>query len=79
MSVLSNRSMEMWQSGLSRKWKRNFEPPRVEVCLAKGVGRIEGKSIRLVDLTSAFLVLGIGSLISLFSFFCELVSSGRPK
>lgn len=73
----------MWQFGFAKKWKKEIEPLKVEVCLAKGgtTSRIKEKSIKLVDLASAFLVLGVGALVSLIAFLSELIfcSTRRVK
>lgn len=66
----------MWESGIWKKWKKDIEPPRVEVCLAKNSDRtaqIKEKGIKLVDLASAFLVLGVGTLVSWVAFVSEIL------
>lgn len=66
----------MWGSGILEKWKKDLLPPRVNVCLAKQ-NKIQPlaqtSSVKLVDLTSAFFVLGIGCSLSLIVFLFEIV------
>lgn len=52
-------------------WLKN-NLPSVDKCLAKSKESARQKPIKLVDLTSAFFILGIGVSLALFSFFMEV-------
>lgn len=66
----------MWEGGILEKWKKDLQPSRVAVCLAKQktISPITQESIKLVDLTSAFFVLGVGVIGSLIAFLYEILS-----
>ena len=66
--------MGLWEFGLPGYWMKQATP-KAEECFAS---KKPGKSIRpvpihLYDLTSAFLILGIGYGLSLLCFLLEIV------
>jgi hypothetical protein len=72
-----NRLMDLWESGLMRYWI-NTQPtiPKADQCFADNKRRISRLSpIQLSDLTSAFLILGIGVGLATLSFLLELIHS----
>jgi ionotropic glutamate receptor len=52
-------------------WLKN-NLPYVDKCLAKSNESARQKPIKLVDLTSAFFILGIGVSLALLSFLTEV-------
>ena len=65
--------MDLWESGLMRFWVNNLIPKAYE-CFADNKRRVARLSpIQLSDLTSAFLILGIGVGLATLSFLLELV------
>lgn len=66
--------MELWESGIGRFWVKN-SLLKAEECFALEVDRPLAKqaSIKLVDLTSAFFILGVGISVSVLSFVWELI------
>lgn len=70
--VMFNRLQYLWETGLMEYWlQQNL--PRVDKCLVKHEDYASQVPIKLVDLTSAFFVLGLGIFLSLFSFLIELI------
>jgi hypothetical protein len=70
-----NRLMDLWESGLMRFWV-NSQPtiPKADQCFADSKPRISRLvPIQLSDLTSAFLILGIGIGLATLSFVSELI------
>ena len=45
----------------------------VEKCLVKEKYAARQKPIKLIELTSAFFVLGIGACLAIISFLCEVI------
>ena len=73
--VSINRLMDLWESGLMRYWI-NTQPtiPEADQCFADSKRRISRLSpIQLSDLTSAFLILGIGIGLATSSVFLEFI------
>lgn len=66
------RIQYLWETGLMMHWLKNNLPP-VDKCLVKSKDSARQKPIKLVDLTSAFFILGIGVSIALFSFLMEVI------
>ena len=69
--------MELWESGLLRHWMKELAP-KAEKCFAKLSAERKKESakqvpIRLPDLVSAFLILGVGVGLAIFSFLLELI------
>ena len=65
--------MDLWEFGLIRYWVKELTP-RAEECFA---AKKKEKSVKLVpihlsDLTSAFLILGIGLGSAILCFLLEL-------
>lgn len=66
----------MWEFGLQDYWVNEaFTIPGANVCFAKKKTSTKVVSIKLVDLTSPFLILGMGLGLALFSFLVEVVVS----
>ena len=73
--------MELWETGLTNVWTEN-EIPKADQCFAKEVKSsilIRPSRIKLVDLTSAFLILGIGSSLAILSFVMETIAGVRNR
>lgn len=74
--------MELWETGLNRIWVYN-ELPKAQVCLTNVKRNHQQQApqtpIKLVDLTSAFFVLGIGISLSFLAFIVELMVLQRLK
>ena len=67
--------MDLWASGLMRFWV-NTQPtiPKADQCFADSKPRVSRLvPIQLSDLTSAFLILGIGIALATLSFVLELI------
>ena len=73
--------MQLWETGLTNFWVEN-EMPKADQCFAKFVKpstSIRPSRIKLVDLTSAFLILGIGLSLAIFSFVVETIEGVRNR
>nr|CAH0105018.1 unnamed protein product [Daphnia galeata] len=77
-NVFSEGLVRLWESGLTRFWSNSA------IGLAKAAECFDSKRqktsvqqvpIRLLDLTSAFLILGIGIGLAIFCFLLELIVS----
>lgn len=69
------RLTELWQTGLTRHWVKNMSP-LADKCFDKHPPKsTTAVPIKLVDLTGAFLVLGLGTGMSLLTFLVEKVYS----
>ncbi|XP_057378577.1 probable glutamate receptor [Daphnia carinata] len=70
---------DLWETGLPSFWVyKMFSPtvPRSEQCFVESTRRVSGRvPIQLSDLTSAFLILGIGTGLSVLCFLTELLYS----
>lgn len=67
--------MDLWESGHVRSWVRGVIP-RADECFASNHQKTAGQvAIRLTDLTSAFLILGIGLGTATIIFLLELIYS----
>ena len=66
----------MWEYGLLDHWGAEaFRIPNAEKCfVARRRKSTEALSIKLVDLTGAFLILGIGLCAGMLSFLFELIA-----
>ena len=68
------RLQYLWETGLLTYWlRKNYRQLNLDKCLAKSKESAAQKPIKLVDLTSAFLILGVGISVSIFTFLLELV------
>ncbi|XP_046454702.1 glutamate receptor ionotropic, kainate glr-3-like isoform X2 [Daphnia pulex] len=68
--------MDLWESGLTRFWMKNRPTiPRADECFdtKRRVSRLA--AIQLSDLTSAFLILGIGIGLATLAFLLEMIYS----
>ncbi|XP_046453943.1 ionotropic receptor 93a-like [Daphnia pulex] len=67
--------MDLWESGLVKFWVNNLPTlPKADACFVdskRGVSR--PVAIKLTDLTSAFLILGIGIGLAILVFMLELI------
>lgn len=72
----------MWEYGILDKWKRDMQPARIELCAAgnKKNGPVaQQSSIKLIDLSSAFFVLGVGVSVSLIAFLFEIIVASTSR
>ncbi len=69
------RIVRLWESGLVRFWVGD-SIARADECFATNKNRkdvVRQVSIRLYELTSAFLILGIGLGLAILCFFTEIL------
>lgn len=65
--------IELWETGLMRYWINNLLLPGADKCFDnKPPKSTTSVPINLVDLSSAFLVFGMGVGLSLLSFVIEI-------
>lgn len=75
LSVLLYRYMDLYESGLLRFWIKEITPQATE-CFTKSKRKSASQvPIRLLDLVSAFLILGTGLGLALLSFLLEFIYS----
>ena len=66
--------MQIWEFGLLDKFfNYAFIIPNAEKCFAKNENSAKDVPIKLVDLTGAFLILGIGLGLGILCFLIELI------
>ena len=67
--------MEMWEFGLLDHWTdETFHVPNAEKCFdVKQRKSTKNVPIKLVDLTGAFLILGIGLGLAVLCFLLEII------
>ena len=66
--------MQIWEFALIEKFiSDSFSIPNAEKCFAKKGKSAKDVPIKLVDLTGAFLILGIGLGLGILCFFIELI------
>lgn len=72
--------MNLWESGLVRLWVYN-NVPRADECFATDRQRTSARQvpIQLSDLTSAFLILGIGLGSSAICFLLEFTLTNSSR
>ena len=69
------RYMDLWEFGLLEYWVKEVTPTKAEECFAtKKKKIIRQVPIHLYDLTSTFLILGIGVGFAMLCFLIELVN-----
>lgn len=74
--------MYLWETGLTRYWVDHLTPKRADQCFPEKKdpnSSIVTNKIKLQDLTSAFLILGIGIGISVVCFLIEIILSNIKK
>lgn len=73
--------MDLWESGLMTFWVRNLPTiPKANECFADEKNQVSRLvPIQLSDLTSAFLILGIGIGLAALSFLLELIYCNMAK
>ena len=66
--------MDMWELGLMRHWVKELTP-KAEICFAAKNQEKTARQvpIRLSDLISAFLILGIGLGLATLIFLLDLI------
>lgn len=69
----------MWESGINSYWMKNSYPSFVEECIIPPKDEAKQVAIKLKELTSAYLILGIGSGLSMIFFFFELFYGSRKN
>ena len=70
------RAMRLWETGLSQVWINELVPIWAHRCSAKKPkASTRQAGIKLVDLTSAFLILGIGIGLGSLSFLLEIITA----
>ena len=76
VTFCSRRFMDLWESGLARFWVKSVTP-RADECLDTNRKKKTARQvpIRLVDLTSAFLILGIGLGSAIICLMLERIQS----
>lgn len=62
--------MGLFESGLVRFWARDAVP-KADKCLATDKQKTSARKLRLQDLTSAFLIWGIGIGLAVLGFCLE--------
>jgi ionotropic glutamate receptor len=67
--------MDLWESGLVKFWVNNLPTlPKADACFVDRKRRFSRPvAIKLTDLTSAFLILGIGIGLAILVFMLELI------
>ena len=66
--------MQLWETGLLDKFVNDyFNVPNAEKCFSKKKSSAKDVPIKLVDLTGAFLILGIGLGAGILCFLIELI------
>jgi ionotropic glutamate receptor len=67
--------MDLWESGLVKFWVNHLPTiPRADACFVSSKLRVSRPvAIQLTDLTSAFLILGIGIGLAILVFLLELI------
>ena len=65
--------MELWKTGLLDKFISEFNIPNAEECFSKKKSSTKEVPIKFVDLTGAFLILGIGLGAGILCFLIELI------
>ncbi|KAI9553417.1 hypothetical protein GHT06_021321 [Daphnia sinensis] len=70
---------DLWETGLAHFWVYKLFPPtvpRADQCFVESTNQVSRRApIQLSDLTSAFLILGIGTGLAVLSFLTELLYS----
>lgn len=72
--------VRLWETGLTRYWTNNLTPTNkgADQCFVKSKdvnSSVSQVGIKLQDLASAFLILGVGIGVSLLSFLMEILAS----
>ena len=74
------RLMDLFESGLMNFWVNNLIPNGADECFAsKQKSTARQVPIRLIDLTSAFVIFGIGVGAVVISFLLEIVNFKSQK
>lgn len=72
--------MDLWELGIINKLNRElFFIPGSEKCLKKKEKAAKEVPIKLIDLSSAFLILGIGLGLAVLCFLLELIVAKYQK
>ncbi|XP_046657524.1 ionotropic receptor 93a-like [Daphnia pulicaria] len=73
--TISRGLMDLWESGLVKFWVNNLPTlPKADACFVDRKRRVSRPvAIKLTDLTSAFLILGIGIGLAILVFMLELI------
>ncbi|KZS18969.1 Uncharacterized protein APZ42_014744 [Daphnia magna] len=75
----SKALVELWETGLAYFWVYKLFSPtvsRADQCFVESTRKVSRRApIQLSDLTSAFLILGIGTGLAVLSFLTELLYS----
>ena len=70
---LDNSISVLWESGILERFYLEQVPwKNVAKCIQRPINRPTKSPISLYDLSSAFIVLGVGYLLALFAFLIEL-------
>jgi len=72
--IITNTVQYLWETGLISYWASSTIPKMSEQCIS-GLNKKEAAvvPIKKVDLTSAFLILGIGIGLAIFAFLLEII------
>ena len=69
----------MWQAGINAYWMQNSYPSYVDQCIMPPKEEAKQVPIKLMEVSSAYVILGIGSGLSVFFFILELVIGHATK
>ncbi len=72
------RIQTTWETGLNSYWYKSYRPVR-EVCRTQDRVLPQNTSLKLEDLSSAFLLLGVGLGLSVLAFLVELTVAARRR
>ena len=67
-----NRMQYLWETGLLNYWLRKYTP-NVDKCLKSNPRATRNVSLKLIDLSSAFVLLTIGVGISIIALVAEKI------
>jgi hypothetical protein len=72
----AHRMQYLWETGLLNHWVRKYTP-NVDKCLKSNPRATRNLALKLIDLSSAFVLLTIGYGITLVAFVSEIVFRKR--
>ena len=67
------RILLMWQAGINAYWMQNSYPSYVDECIAPPKDEAKQVPIKLMEVSSAYVILGIGSGLTMVIFVVELL------
>lgn len=72
--LMFGRLKYLWENGLLAYWSKQYTPNVDKCMVAKAELRKERTALTLLDLSSAFMLLGLGIGSSLLVFFLEMMT-----